>query len=262
MRYRTPAILLIVCGVLGVCAGPTQVAPTPGVDTVFLVHGLGRTRRSMAPLGRRLARCGFRVRNIGYPSRRGTIDELCVHVVSEVDRAGLTEGQRYHFVSHSLGGILVRYCRSRGRLPRLARAVMLCPPNQGSEVTDHFKESALYRLFLGPTACRLGTDPDSLPNSLPPVDFELGIITGDRSLNPLYSWWVSGKDDGKVSVARAKVAGMGDFLVLPRSHSFIMNSDEVAAQVAFFLRTGRFRRDGSAGSSAPEGSAGSSPPEE
>ena len=252
MRYRIPAILLIAYDFAYACAGAAGVAPTPSVDVVFLVHGLGRTRRSMAPLARNLERHGFRVRNIGYPSRKGTIDELSAHLGGEVARAGLRADQPYHVVSHSLGGILVRYCRSQGHLPDLARAVMLCPPSQGSEVTDRLKENPLYHLFLGPTASRLGTDPQSLPNALPPVDFELGVIAGDRSLNPLYSWWVSGKDDGKVSVARAKVEGMADFLVMPHSHSFIMASDEVAEQVAFFLRTGHFRRDEGAGPSTPE----------
>ena len=243
MCCRIPAIVLIASDVACACAGAAGVASAPSVDMVFLLHGLGRTRRSMAPLARRLERRGFRVQNIGSPSRRRTIDQLSAHLVEQVEQVGLPADKRYHFVSHSLGGILVRYCRARGHLRQLARVVMLGPPNQGSEVADRLKGNPLYRLFLGPTACQLGTDPQSLPNTLPPVDFELGVIAGDRSLNPLYSRWVSGKDDGKVSVARTKVEGMTDFLVVPRSHSFIMVSDETAEQVASFLRTGAFGRD-------------------
>jgi hypothetical protein len=61
-------------------------------------------------------------------------------------------------------------------------------------------------------------------------------------LNPLYSSWIPGEDDGKVSVARAKVAGMLDFLVVPHSHTWITNSQEVIEQVIYFLATGSFFR--------------------
>ena len=68
----------------------------------------------------------------------------------------------------------------------------------------------------------------------------MGIITGSRSLNPLTSWLVTGEDDGKVSVESAQLEGMADFLVVPNTHTFIMNSSQVAQEVVHFLEQGSF----------------------
>jgi len=119
---------------------------------------------------------------------------------------------------------------------------MLSPPNQGSEIVDAFTGSQLFRSLLGPVGSRLGTDAAGIASQLPPIRFSLGIITGDRSLNPVGSWLIPGPDDGKVGVDRAKLDGAADFIVLPATHTFIMNRRDVAEEVAHFLRWGRFRQ--------------------
>ena len=118
---------------------------------------------------------------------------------------------------------------------------MLSPPSQGSEIVDAFTESPLLRSFLGPAGSRLGTDSVGFASQLPPIRFSVGIIAGDRSLNPLGSWLVPGPDDGTVGVDRAKLDGAADFIVLPATHTFIMNRSDVAEEVVHFLRRGRFR---------------------
>jgi hypothetical protein len=89
---------------------------------------------------------------------------------------------------------------------------------------------------------RLGTDSAGIANELGPVDFSLGIITGDRRINPIASWLIPGPDDGKVSVARARLEGAADFIVVHATHTFIMNRSDVAEQVAHFLANGKFAR--------------------
>ena len=56
------------------------------------------------------------------------------------------------------------------------------------------------------------------------------------------SWFIPGADDGKVSIARTKVEGMRDHLVVHVSHPFIMKNQQVIAQTIQFLREGRFAR--------------------
>ena len=120
---------------------------------------------------------------------------------------------------------------------------MLAPPNQGSELTDFFRKwLPIYPHVMGPAAMQLGTTENDRPLELGAVNFELGVIAGDRSLNPLYSSLIEGADDGKVSVARAKVEGMKDFYVSHTSHTWLMNRRSIIGQIKRFIETGEFEQ--------------------
>ncbi|BBO68178.1 acetyltransferase [Desulfosarcina alkanivorans] len=213
--------------------------------SVILLHGMGRTRRSMATMASRLADSGYRVVNLDYPSTGASIETLSEGVVAETvrDCRLAHPSAPVHFVTHSLGGILVRQYLQTRRLPPGSRVVMLSPPNQGSELADLLKDWFLYRWIMGPAGQQLGTAEDSVPNRLGPVDVPVGIITGDSTLEPWFSARLPGPDDGKVSVARARLAEMDDFLVVHKSHGFIMNDTQVIDQTIHFLEHGRFRHD-------------------
>jgi triacylglycerol lipase len=247
-RMRAAAVAaLVVAGLAAAGFGPRRTVPLaaqrvvePDARTVVLLHGLGRTSRSMAVLARALEDDGFRVVNLGYPSRSYPLSELADTVAAELERC--CAGQRLDFVTHSMGGILVRIYGATYGPDRIGRVVMLSPPNGGSEVVDRLPDD-LLRWTLGPASVQLGTGDDAAVRHLPPVDFELGVITGKATLNPLFSWWLPGDDDGKVSVRSARVEGVDDFLVVPYSHAFIMRRSDVVDQVRAFLEDGRFSED-------------------
>jgi len=219
-------------------------APTAS-EHVILLHGLCRTSRSMAPMARALAAAGYTVHNVDYPSRTASIAELSERTLTaalaECAQAGAT---RIHFVTHSMGGILVRdYCARHGAPPRLGRVVMLGPPNQGSEVVDRLGGWWLFRRLNGPAGRELGTAPEATPNRLGPATFPVGVIAGNRSINWINSCFIRGADDGKVSVARTKLAGMADHIVVATAHPWMMKNAEVIRQTLAFLRDGKFVRD-------------------
>lgn len=229
----------VMCGLL-LCAGCFP-PPPDGAEAVIVVHGLGRTPASMSVLEYRLESAGYRVVSFGYPSRSEPIEVLVAMLADEVERCCGDQAETVHFVTHSLGGILVRSYLADRPQPHQGRVVMLAPPSRGSVLIDTFEDSPLLRLILGPAAEEIGTDSTDVPARLPPVRFSLGVITGDLSFNPLTSRIIPGPDDGKVGVDNARVEGAADFLVLPATHTFIMNRTDVADATIHFLRNGRFR---------------------
>ena len=131
------------------------------------------------------------------------IEDLADRLGRAVEECCADRTETVHFVTHSMGGVIVRAYLGQRAEPHRGRVVMLAPPSQGSEVIDAFADSPLIRRILGPAALQLGTDSSGIATRLGAPRFELGIIAGDRSLNPLSSWFISGPDDGKVGVERA-----------------------------------------------------------
>ncbi|MDJ0810788.1 MAG: alpha/beta fold hydrolase [Desulfobacterales bacterium] len=208
---------------------------------VILLHGLGRRAASMAPMADYLQARGYRVYNTAYPSTEASVETLtATYLQPVVKRCRQTGGNVIHMVGHSLGALMIRQYLQTHSLPNGSRIVMLAPPNKGSEVADTLGPWFFYRWTLGPAGQQLGTTADSLPNRLSPVDGTIGVITGNESWNLILSLIIPGPDDGKVSVERAKLDGMHDFIVLPVTHTFIMQDTETMRQTAHFLAYGRF----------------------
>lgn len=246
--------------------GTTADAPAtpilPG-ETVVLLHGLGLGSWAMARFEHDLRREGYRVVNISYDSRGTPLEQLAGSWLPRVlHDTGTDSAPRLHFVTHSMGGIILRLWlhqtmesqsaqtsdpTTNSQFPttpgRLGRVIMLAPPNAGSEVADRLRNFPPFRWFTGVNGARLGTSPDSLPRALGPWPAgagQLGVIAGNHSFNPLFSTWLPGPDDGRVSVASTRLDGMSDFLILRHSHTWLQWRRETIRQACAFLRDGRF----------------------
>ncbi len=196
-------------------------------EYVFLLHGLGRTSLSMQRMGVRLANEGYRVININYPGTRESIEHLVEKKLKPVVEEQYTDkSTRINFVTHSMGGIMVRYFLAHHELEGVHRLVMLAPPNKGSKLADRWIGSAFIGRIMGPALEELTTDEKSLVNTLPIPTYEVGIIAG--------------ANDEKVSPEQAQLDGVQDFLVVPKEHTWIMNAPEVLDAVVKFLREGKF----------------------
>ncbi|MEB2847056.1 hypothetical protein GAO09_15945 [Rhizobiales bacterium RZME27] len=145
-------------------------------------------------------------------------------------------------VPHSMGGLITRSFLHRHRPKTLGRVVMLGTPNHGSEVADFLARNAAYRWFYGPAGQELITGRVPLPEIGDICDYELGIIAGTRTIDPVSSMIMRRPNDGKVSVESTRMAGMKEQLILPVSHTFMPQNPVVQAAVIRFLQTGSFHQ--------------------
>jgi len=219
-------------------AAALTVASQAKAECVVLLHGLARSDTSLALMEAVLTAKGYHVVNQDYPSTDEGIQEL---VRETLPRAlAQCDEKPVHFVTHSMGAILVRAYFGNTAPDWLGHVVMLAPPNQGSELVDVVGELALYKWQNGPAGTQLGTDPDSVPNRLGPVKYSVGVIAGTVPLGALGAVVFEGPNDGKVTVESTKLDGMADHLTLPVSHTFLMNNPVVIAHTLRFLETGSF----------------------
>jgi pimeloyl-ACP methyl ester carboxylesterase len=214
---------------------------TPAQDGVVLLHGISRTARSFGKMEGAAGRAGYATLNLDYASRRKALDALAEDIHPAIESlAGRISGQ-VHFVCHSMGGLLARVYLAKHRPPNLGRVVMLGTPNGGSEIADRLKNIVLYRAFFGPAGQQLGTLRDAATMALlPPIDYPVGIVAGNRSIYPMASAFLPRPHDGRVSVANTKLHGMTDHIVVRTSHPWLVRSDAVIAQTIAFLREGKF----------------------
>ena len=231
--------LLMVC-VLVLSGGLAQAN-----ECVVLLHGLMRGTTSMNKMQKGLDEAGFITANIEYPSRDHKIEELADIAVPD----GLAacreqeEIEKIHFVTHSLGGILVRQYLSLNEIPELGRVVMLGPPNQGSLAADEMEGVPGFDWVNGPAGRQLGKGEESVPLKLGPADFELGVIAGNRTIDPITSAVLPNPEDGRVTVEETKLEGMTDFIVVEHSHAFMMRMRKTIELTIEFLRDGKFTKE-------------------
>nr|WP_277611008.1 alpha/beta hydrolase [Microbulbifer celer] len=219
--------------------------PAAASECVILLHGLAKSDASMAKLEAAVSEAGYTTVNVHYPSTERRIEQLAGPAIAPaVDdcKKRTPELQKLHFVTHSMGGILVRQYLSKVELPNLGRVVMLGPPNHGSEVVDRLGNFPGFKMMFGEAGLQLGTGKMSVPNQLGAAHFDLGIIAGTRSINLILSQFLPAADDGKVTVESTKLEGMQDHLEMPVTHVFMMKNAKVISQVLNYLEHGTFLR--------------------
>ena len=110
-----------------------------------------------------------------------------------------------------------------------------------TRAADELQNVPGFDWLNGPAGRQLGKGEDSVPLQLGPAEFELGIIAGDRTIDPLTSAVLDNPDDGRVSVDDTRLDGMTDFVVVEHSHAFIMRMQEPIELTIRFLNTGSFK---------------------
>ena len=238
----TVALLLGAPRLLRLSAMAAAPPPGPSAETVVLLHGLGRTSRAMLLLEADLVAAGYRVENLGYDTRSTTPQAAAGQLAARIEDCCSQRHAPVHFVGHSLGGLMVRAVLDQTRPRQLGRVVLIGTPNRGSELADadahpDWLECALEK--VGPAARSLGTGPDGFAASLPPPDYEVGVIAGTRS-SALAGHWLPVPNDGLVSLASARLPGAVDEITFDVGHARLRGDPRVAQQTLAFLAKGNF----------------------
>ena len=212
-------------------------------EIVVLLHGLGRSPRSMSGAGLWFQKAGYRVAYVGYPSRTVSVEAAVKnHVAPSLEKlARLADLTKIHFVTHSLGGIVFRAWAAQARhdFPS-GRAVLLAPPNNGSEIADRVRHWPIARTLMGPVIQEIGTGENSTPRRLGPAIGEVGVIMGDQANLPFFRHWLGPQSDGVVTVEGGKIEGLKDFCVMPAGHTWIMWRPWILKATEHFIREGCF----------------------
>jgi len=211
-------------------------------ECVILLHGLARSDSSMRKIEKALQKENFHTINIRYTSREHSIEILAEKAILPALKL-CSSDEKINFVTHSLGGILVRQYLANHDIPNLNHVVMLGPPNKGSEVVDKLKHFPGFYFLNGEAGMQLGTGELSIPNKLGKAKFDVGIVAGNKSINLFLSLLIPKADDGKVSIERTKLEGMNDHIQMPVTHPFMMKNQKVIDQVIYYLKNGHFKRE-------------------
>lgn len=234
MKYSILVILLL-------CTGNAYAQKSQG-DYAVILHGIVRSSSHMEPLAERLVKEGFDVINLDYPSTDHTLSEI-ITIVNKKLTPQLTKDKPVHFIGYSMGGLVIRGILNQNRPENLGLVIQLASPNHGSEVADFLKKNVVYKAIYGPAGQELTTDSKHLHALLGNVDYDLGVIAGNASIDPISSYIIDGDDDGKVSIASTKIYGMKDHIVVDASHTFFPSNEDVHEQVVYFLRHKKFNRE-------------------
>ena len=204
--------------------------------SIVTVHGLWMRGAAMRVLRRRLMPRGFTVHEFTYSSITGSLSDGAAALGAFVERV---PGDTVHFVGHSLGGLLICALLERMVPERMGRIVCLGTPFKGSRTAARVARwpggRHVVGRCLGEVHARGGFDSWR-------AGVEVGCIAGrmpfgvGRLLGPFPE-----PNDGTVAVEETLIAGLTDHIVLPVSHVALLWSAQVAAQVAHFLDSGRFR---------------------
>ena len=220
----------------------SQVNEKRDQEVVIMLHGLWRSVRAMQPMARYLSEHGYTTVNVPYSSFRHDLDKL-VSIVNEEIRPWIEKGQTVHFVTHSLGGVVVKRLLEKLELrqkEKIGRVVMLAPPHKGSEIVDWIRSSPLRSIkgVLGPAGEFLSSARMAMQSEEFPSDVEAAVIMGEKSAIPFFRKLLDASNDGIVSVEKGRLLGIKAFKVVDADHTFISSEPSVMQLTANFIDHG------------------------
>jgi pimeloyl-ACP methyl ester carboxylesterase len=218
------------------------MSPISQREPVILVHGLWMTGLEFGVLRQRLqTRHGFDVHVFAYPSMQGSVAEIAAELAAFAHERAVGAG-RVHLVGHSLGGAFVYRALEQHMRDVPGNAVLLGSPLNGSRAASSVARFSMLRPLIGPHVLNELAEPCGRCWT-GDCTHALGAIAGTRRLGTgQFFAHFDEENDGTVAVSETVIPGLTDHVVVPHSHVGMLFANDVAAQVAHFLRRGRFAK--------------------
>lgn len=200
---------------------------------VLLVHGLGRTPLSLAPLSRTLRRAGHEPISFGYAAFAQPYDRIRARLVDRLRE--LADGDPVGLIGHSLGGLLLRHALADVADLKVHHLVMLGTPNHSPRRARLAMQWLPWRLFARSCGRVLAT-PDAFQH-IPAPRVPYTVIAGTGGPRVLARPFGSEPHDGFVAVNETRISENDDLRLLPVGHTFMMNDRRLHEMVVEILKT-------------------------
>lgn len=218
-----------------------QKLPPMSGRGVVLVHGILRSSKCMTAMAAAAREAGFEPFQFDYPSTQVSIPLAAEYLDKSIQ--SLEGIEELYIVAHSMGGLVTRAYFAEHHDPRIKRAVMLGTPNQGAELADLLHQNLLVKAAAGPGGRQLVTDANGLIPKLPTPGCDFAVIAGARGNRAGWNPFISGDDDGTVTVQSTRLVGAADFSTVNATHSALLRNPEAIDQTFRFLKDGRLCAD-------------------
>jgi len=216
---------------------------------IVLLHGLGRSPRSMNKLAQYFEDQGYQTLNLGYNAITNEYVTILEQLNQQV-KNWMSGDLPIHFIGHSFGGILIRGLLAANPEWQTGvlkgRCVMLGSPNKGTKTATFMLSHWWIKHFVPKVTNDLTPDSELLQN-LPEPEIETGIIAGNVKFHIVVpvSWYYKratddAPGDGVVELSNTQCSNMTDFIIMPLHHSFMMWDSELINEVSHFIEFGKF----------------------
>jgi hypothetical protein len=190
---------------------------------LLLVHGMGRTKFSLARLAASLRRRGHVTEQVGYVAATEPFGRIVARTRHRLEVMA-AQGEPYAVIGHSLGGLILRAALD-GITPAPRHLIMLATPNQPPRLAQRLRRLWPYRLLCGECG-QLLAEPDFLAH-LPEPALPYTTIAGSAGPRGHRSPFGDTPNDWIVAVEETRVRPNDRPIVLPVGHTFMMNDGRV-----------------------------------
>lgn len=208
---------------------------------VMIIHGISPRPMSLAHLQSAIGDAGYDAIAISYPSTRDRIENHALPIEQLLDRS--TGTTRISFVTHSMGGLVLRHLLSRDgawkRRIRIGRIVQIAPPNRGAAAADMLSGLPPYRWIFGRSGQQLTP---AAAADIPRLNHRFAVIAGGKGDGEGFNPLLPGDDDGTVRVAETNLPGMADFLLIDDHHTGLLGNPKTYRATVHYLVHGAFAK--------------------